>query len=323
MIDFSEYLSFLRSNSLDDFAEYVSPKLDKFFSELRNSDFSKWQKACASLPEIVPDKIILSESAICAELENGLCDEQILQLRENFKILHPWRKGPFNFFSVYIDTEWRSDWKWDRLKNSIASLKGRRVLDVGCGNGYHCFRMAGEGAKAVVGIDPFLLYVMQFQAINKYIRCENTTVLPLGIDDLPTDISTFDTIFSMGVLYHRKDPIGHLNYLKSLLVSGGELVLETIVVPEEFGDLLEPKGRYAKMRNVWKIPSPKTAAKWLAQAGFSDVKIVDVSVTSLDEQRSTDWMSFESLADFLDKDDRNLTVEGFPAPWRAILVAKK
>ena len=48
-----------------------------------------------------------------------------------------------------------------------------------------------------------------------------------------------------------------------------------------------------------------------------------VHVTSTDEQRRTDWMINESLSDYLDPDDPALTVEGYPAPKRAVLIARK
>ena len=77
------------------------------------------------------------------------------------------------------------------------------------------------------------------------------------------------------------------------------------------------------MRNIWFIPSPATLATWLKRCGFRNVKLVDVNTASLEEQRSTDWMRFESLSDFLDPRDRSRTLEGYPAPRRAILTAVK
>jgi len=52
------------------------------------------------------------------------------------------------------------------------------------------------------------------------------------------------------------------------------------------------------------------------------VEIVDVGQTSVEEQRRTPWMTFHSLAQFLDPDDPGLTIEGLPAPRRAILTAE-
>ncbi len=236
--------------------------------------------------------------------------------------LHPWRKGPYRIHGIPIDTEWRSDWKWDRLIPHISPLAGRSVLDIGCGNGYHCWRMAGEGAGLVIGIDPTQLFLAQFLAIRRFLGdAWPVHLLPMGIEDLPADLRAFDTVFSMGVLYHRRSPIDHLHELKAALRPGGELILETLVIEGGAGQVLVPEGRYAKMRNVWFIPTPATLAGWMERCGFRDVRVVDVTPTTIQEQRATDWMRFESLADYLDPDDSRRTIEGHPAPLRAILVA--
>ena len=213
--------------------------------------------------------------------------------------------------------------KWNRLKTHIDQLNDRLVLDVGSGNGYFCWRMRGAGARLVMGIDPYLKYVYQFATMQKYIHDQAVQVLPLGIDDLPSDLQCFDTVFSMGVFYHRRSPFDHLFKLKSLLKPGGQLVLETLVVEGEKGFVLVPEGRYAKMRNVWFIPSPATLKSWLKRAGFSDIQLINISLTTTDEQRKTDWMQFESLPDFLNPEDNRLTIEGYPRPRRAIFLARR
>jgi tRNA (mo5U34)-methyltransferase len=163
---------------------------------------------------------------------------------------------------------------------------------------------------------------MQFQAITHYLPRLPVHILPLGIDDLPQELHAFDTVFSMGVLYHRRSPLDHLLQLRDCLRSGGELVLETLVIHGEAGHVMMPEDRYAKMRNVWFIPSPATLALWLRRCGFRQVRIVDVVPTTVEEQRRTEWMRFESLADFLDPHDPTRTLEGYPAPARAIVVAE-
>ena len=95
--------------------------------------------------------------------------------------------------------------------------------------------------------------------------------------------------------------------------------METLVIEGDDGALLEPNGRYARMGNVWHLPSPSLAARWLKQAGFNQIEIVDVGDTSLEEQRRTPWMTFHSLEEFLDPNDPTRTIEGLPAPRRAIL----
>jgi tRNA (mo5U34)-methyltransferase len=254
--------------------------------------------------------------------EQPLDTAQKEMLRTTLMQLQPWRKGPFDLFGVRIDTEWHSDWKWDRLKDHIAPLSGRKVLDVGCGSGYHCWRMRGAGAELVLGIDPTLLFVMQFWALQRYIRDYKVGVLPLGIERLPPKLRFFDTVFSMGVLYHRRSPFDHLLELRDSLRPAGELVLETLVIDGNAGQVLVPDDRYARMNNVWFIPTGPTLKQWLKKVGFKNVQIVNTTSTTTEEQRATEWMTFQSLSHCLDPGDRNKTIEGYPAPKRAIIIAQ-
>ena len=237
--------------------------------------------------------------------------------------LHPWRKGPYELFGVHIDTEWRSDFKWLRLASHIKPLTNKWVLDVGCGNGYHAIRSLAAGAQRVIGIDPSLLFSYQFQAIKKYLPTQPIDVLPLSLEQFPPHTAAFDTVFSMGVLYHRRSPLDHLQALYHCLRTGGELVLETLVVEGDEQHCLLPHNRYARMRNVWFLPSVDMLMLWLERLGFADARSVDVTVTSTDEQRTTNWMRFESLSQCLDPDDHSKTVEGYPAPRRAIITATR
>ena len=242
-------------------------------------------------------------------------------LREQLIKLHPWRKGPLELGGIRIDTEWRSDWKWDRIAPHI-DLNGHQVLDIGCGNGYFGLRMLGAGAKLVTGIDPTMIFVMQWLAMQKLKPGLNNFVLPLGIEDLPANTTSFDSVFSMGVLYHRRKPVEHLQQLKSLTRTGGQIVLETLILEGGEENILTPGGRYARMRNVHAIPTLPVLQDWLEQAGMPDARALDISRTSTDEQRSTDWMTFESLQECLDKQDPSLTIEGHPAPIRAALLVQ-
>ena len=286
---------------------------------IHHGDYMGWSKALAQLPEMNHPIGNFSKSAVTVE---GTCQVQD-QLEEALKGLMPWRKGPFQFSDLLLDTEWRSDFKWDRVLPHLTPLKNRRVLDIGCGNGYYCWRMLEEMPSLVLGIEPSVLFNLQFQAVQKYLKRSEIHLLPIGIEDMPIDMSWFDTVFSMGVLYHRKSPIDHLYQLKSLLSSGGELCLETLVIDGGAGDVLVPKDRYARMKNVWFLPSSIELANWLEKCGFIDIRIVDESITSIDEQRTTEWMTFESLTNCLDAKNPMVTVEGLPAPRRAILLARK
>ena len=340
MIDYQNLIDVLAQGSLQQknslqektplqqWVQLLPEQIARGLSQQRWGDLPQWQQVLADLPALTPSTIDFRDGVTIGSPEDA-SDAQRDALRTVLMGLHPWRKGPYDVFGLNVDTEWRSDWKWDRLLPHIRPLDNHLVLDVGCGNGYHCWRMYGAGARRVIGIDPSPRFVHQFYAIKSYaVKNNNATnqelpvdVLPLGIEDVPPDLAAFDTVFSMGVLYHRRSPLDHLRELKACLKPGGQLVLETLITEGEPGHTLVPEGRYAKMRNVWFLPSAPTLVSWLRKTGFKNVRGADIAVTTIDEQRATEWMSFESLADFLDPNDPSRTLEGHPAPQRAIILA--
>jgi tRNA (mo5U34)-methyltransferase len=319
MIDSSSFYDYIKTNQLGKYEDDFRQKINSAFT--KNSDTLKWKNAIDSFPNIIPSKIDFSQSIVNIGDVTDLSVDENESFRKSLMELHPWRKGPYNVFGNFIDTEWRSDWKWNRLRNHITSLNGKKVLDVGSGNGYHCWRMLGDGARNVVGIDPFMLSIFQYKAINHFIKSNSFWLLPLKMEDFPAQTKFFDTVFSMGVLYHRRSPFDHLYELRDALHSKGELVLETLVIDGKLGDVLVPEGRYAQMRNVWFIPSTLTLESWLKKTGFKNIRLVDVTPTTTEEQRKTNWMTFNSLSDFLSPSDSSKTIENHPAPKRAIFIA--
>ena len=322
MIDYQPLIQRWQGTEMDAWAQLLPKQISRGLSPTRYGDLPRWLQVLADLPDLVPDRFALDSGRVGASTEAGIDPGAVESLRQTLLGLHPWRKGPFELFGVHVDTEWRSDWKWDRLADSIDDLAGRRVLDVGCGSGYHCWRMLGAGAAEVIGIDPTPLFVVQYWALQKYLQRDEVWVLPVGIEQLPAKLQVFDTAFSMGVLYHRRSPMDHLLELRDCLRPGGQLVLETLVIEGGPGDTLVPEGRYARMGNVWFLPSCDTLLGWLRKLGYRDVQLVDVTATSTKEQRSTQWMHFQSLADFLDPADSSKSIEGYPAPRRAIVTAR-
>lgn len=287
----------------------------------RHGNLQHWIDAWSQLPDVKDAKLSADRDAVTIEGELTVDDQSTL--RQNLMAFHPWRKGPFEIFGLPIDTEWRSCLKWDRLAPHV-EFRERRVLDVGCGNGYYGWRMLQAGASLVLGFDPFLLFLMQFEVVRRYAApAVAHYVLPLTDEAIPARLNAFDVTLSMGVLYHRTSPIDHLQSLCHSLRPGGTLVLETLIIEAENLTCLVPEDRYAKMRNVWFIPSIPMLRLWLQRTGFRDVQVIDVSPTTTKEQRRTDWMTFESFTDFLDPADPNRTIEGHPAPVRVMILARK
>lgn len=302
VIDQAALATCLAELGLGAWAEDLERTLRNRLSEKAHGDFGRWRDTVTALL--------------------GLAAKDVQRRRELLLTLAPWRKGPFELGGVTVDSEWQSNLKWDRIKDALAPLAGRSVLDVGSGNGYYALRMRAAGAKCVIGIDPTLLYVMQFLAVQVFVKDSRAFVLPLRLDELPDGPRCFDTTFSMGVLYHQRSPLDHLRQLRETLCPGGELVLETLYLPGEEACARTPPDRYARMRNVWLLPTIAELTTWLQRCRYREIRVIDQSLTTPDEQRSTEWMSFESLAEALDPDRPDRTVEGWPAPRRVIVLAQ-
>lgn len=316
---------------INDFEKYcnmtsLSPICDQLV-ELSNQAFSanngnipKWEQAIADIQLTQPGKVSFKHPYVAIDTQ-----VDIENLTQSLKQLMPWRKGPYQIGNLALESEWRGDMKWDRIKHHIKPLTGKSVLDVGSGNGYFTYLMAMQGAEMAVGIEPFLLFNYQFQAIRALIsQPPKAYVLPLKLEQMPEG-SSFDSVFSMGVLYHQKDHMLHLEQLINVMADDGELILETLVIDQQHGDQIIPQDRYARMRNVWCLPSTDTLHTWLQTAGFKNIKLVDVTKTTPEEQRATHWIgdNTQSLQDFLDPNDDNLTIEGLPAPKRAVFICQK
>jgi len=287
---------------------------------VNNGNIPKWENAIANIQKIQPGQVSFKHPyvAINTNVDN-------VELTQSLKQLMPWRKGPYQIGDLTLESEWRGDMKWDRLKNHIKPLTGKTVLDVGSGNGYFTYLMAIQGAEIALGIEPFLLFNYQFQAIRTLIKqTPKAYVLPIKLEQMPKQ-PLFDSVFSMGVLYHQKDPQLHLQQLMDVMTNEGELILETLIIDKQHGDQITPEDRYARMRNVWHLPSTDTLHSWLQTSGFKNIKLVDVTKTTPEEQRATHWIgeNTQSIKDFLDPNDDNLTVEGLPAPKRAVFICQK
>jgi len=235
------------------------------------------------------------------------------------KKLMPWRKGPFKILDTFIDSEWKSQIKYNLLKPYF-DIKDKKVADIGCNNGYYMFRMLKEKPKKIVGFDPSALFKTQFDFINHFIKSDICYEL-LGVEHLDLYEEKFDTIFCLGVLYHRSDPISTLKSLKRGLNKNGELFLDTFIIDGEEDYALTPKDRYSKIPNIYFIPTINALSNWIYRAGFKNIELLEIKKTDLNEQRKTSWIESQSLENFLNPSNPNITVEGYPAPKRAYIKA--
>jgi len=304
----------------DVLAEVVRER--RTFLDTAKGNFEKFCKVVETLPDVTPSRVELDARAVTAGQASDLCDATRTALVAGLKNLCPWRKGPFNLFGTLVDSEWQSWMKWDRLAPHLPRLDGRKILDIGSSNGYYMFRLAARSPLFVLGLEPQSSFYWQYRAVQKYLKQDNVFCLPIPYQRLPRMAGYFDLVLCMGILYHRKSPVEMLGQIRESLAPNGMIVLENLVIEGRNNLCLFPRDRYGKMRNVFFIPDLATMESWLYRAGFREIQCVDVCPTSFCEQRKTDWIQTESLVDFLDPEDSSRTVEGYPAPVRAVFMAR-
>lgn len=284
----------------------------------RHGHFDVWMQIVNALPRGEYPQTDFSGRVV--RIDGEISQEGQQALEAGLKALMPWRKGPFSLYGVEIDSEWRSDMKFARLLEMGIEFSRKQILDVGSGNGYFLYRMLGEGAKLCVGVDPSWHCFAQYLAVAKMAGEIASAYLPTTLDALP--LTGFDLTLSMGVLYHRRDPLGHLAQLRDTLLPGGTLLMETLVVEGDERTVLVPQERYAGMRNVWFLPSVEALRLWLARLGFVDIVSGEIVATTAEEQRATPWMDRQSLCDFMQSDFTS-TMEGLPPPRRVMIRAHR
>lgn len=244
-------------------------------------------------------------------------------LRRIFELMRPWRKGPFEICGELLDAEWRSDKKWERVKKAVGPLQGRKILDIGCNNGYYLYLMSRQKPRFVLGIDPVVPYFRQFEAIRHFHDPDNVDFGLFGVDELVHFEKVFDVVFCMGILYHHADPIGILKKIYRVLRPGGLLIVESQGVPTSGSYFLFPQNRYAGMPGHWFLPTREALENLLRRSGLQYVETFFETRLTADEQRPSKESPFASLADGLDPTDKNLTIEGYPAPWRFYVKARR
>ena len=278
-----------------------------------------YQEAIGALPEY-PNVTVSLGDIVDIQIA-GLSEEEAIQIKESALLMKPWRKGPFRINDLFIDSEWQSQIKYNLLEPHF-NLQDKIVGDIGCNNGYYLFRMLSQKPKKLIGFDPSAIYYSQFMFLDHFIKSDIVYEL-LGVEHVEYYEHKFDTLFCLGVLYHRSDPVAMLKSLFKGLNKGGELILDTFMIDGEGEMCLTPRDRYSKIPNIYFVPTVSALKNWCLRAGFESVEVLEIMKTDLNEQRKTEWIDTQSLEDFLDPNDPEKTVEGYPAPKRVYIKAVK
>ena len=288
--------------------------------KLLDARWESYRRALENSPDFLSDQYSFSEDCVTINKKEGISADDQQQLNSSLKEFCPWKKGPFSFFDIDIDSEWQSQIKWDRIKPAIGSLEGQVIADIGCHNGYFMYRMLPDAPKEVVGFEPVPKHWYNFHLINKYLP-ENPLAFELfGVEHLDLFPNTFDTIFCMGILYHHTDPMSLLRKMKLALKKKGRIIIDCQGIPGDSQTALIPQSRYAGAKGIWFLPTLAGLQNWIRRAGLRSETIWAGPLLP-EEQRSTEWADIKSLKDFLN-DDMTQTIEGYPPPHRFYVIAR-
>jgi tRNA (mo5U34)-methyltransferase len=328
LVDLPEMTPFVQMNHSPLAPKGVWPKIKTLVYEQTERMFTRskngriFANVLEALPNIKPSILNFNTDRVIIGAKEDIDQIQAPKIIQALKQLMPWRKGPFEIFGTFVDSEWNSALKWRRLKDHIKPLHRRKILDIGCSNGYYMFRMAALKPMLIFGIEPYLLFYTQYLLLQRYAKIRQFFYLPITLEELPPCRAFFDTVFCMGILYHQRSPLDTLSKIHAQMTPGGELILETLIIEGAAETSLFPAKRYAKMNNVYFIPTVACLTHWLRRTGFINIRCISVAKTTASEQRKTDWIASHSLDSFLDPANPHLTIEGYPAPVRAIVLAE-
>ncbi|HEY1900208.1 MAG TPA: bifunctional 2-polyprenyl-6-hydroxyphenol methylase/3-demethylubiquinol 3-O-methyltransferase UbiG [Steroidobacteraceae bacterium] len=154
------------------------------------------------------------------------------------------------------------------------SIKGARILDIGCGGGLLCEALQGLGAQ-VTGIDlaPAMLESARLHAAERAISIDYRL---LAAETLAgAEPGTFDAVTCMEMVEHVPDPAGIMTAIGTLLRPGGAAFISTLnrtpksfaqaIVAAEYIFRLVPRGTHEYARLV----RPSELAQWARGASLA------------------------------------------------------
>jgi ubiquinone/menaquinone biosynthesis C-methylase UbiE len=147
------------------------------------------------------------------------------------------------------------DWFLEQQKDvlAMARVKGRMVLDAGCGRGRATVAAALAGAAEVVGVDiSTQMLDLAREAAETARVADRVSFRQAGLEQLPLEDGTFDIAFLLEILLHLADPVATLGELHRVLRPGGVLMVTTVGA-NPAARLLQPSKLGATPASRWKL----------------------------------------------------------------------
>ena len=92
--------------------------------------------------------------------------------------------------------------EWETLRDLLPDFSGKRVLDMGCGYGWHCIHAARQGAAAVLGFD---LSEKMLAVARKKTDFPQVEYRRMSMEDIDFPDGSFDVVLSSLALHYVAD----------------------------------------------------------------------------------------------------------------------
>lgn len=112
--------------------------------------------------------------------------------------------------------------EWSTLRGMLPDLEGKRVLDLGCGFGWHCRYARQHGALSVLGLD---LSENMLQRAREMTDDPAIEYRRSAIEDIDLSEGEFDVVISSLALHYVEDFAGAVRKISRSLAAGGDFIL--------------------------------------------------------------------------------------------------
>jgi SAM-dependent methyltransferase len=171
--------------------------------------------------------------------------------------------------------------EWPSLRALLPSMRGLRVVDLGCGFGWFCRWAAEQGAVSVLGID---ISEKMLERAHETTESEAVTYRRADLEELELPAAAFDLAYSSLAFHYLRDMPALFAKLHAALVPGGSLVFSVehpiYTAPSNPGFVTNSDGSSSWLVDGYLNEGPRTT-DWLAKGVVKQHRTIGTYLNAL------------------------------------------